>query len=163
LAFIMITSTGCASIFHGTSERMSIHTNVPSAQIFVDEHYIGQGEVTTELDSTKGHSIHVRASGYQDAWAGAGLDPAIGYYVIDAIFTLGIGILIDAATGAITTFERNEIVLTLAPLGADVDASGQLLQAPPLQAPPPAPAPAVAPAPADVPPAPPPAPPSSSP
>jgi hypothetical protein len=162
LVLVTFVATGCASIFHGTTERLSIHTSVPSAQIFIDERYIGQGSVTTNVDSTKGHSIHVRANGYHDAWAGVGLDPAIGYYAIDLLFTLGIGIAIDLATGAITTFEHNEIALNLAPLGAEMDASGQLLAAPPLKAAP-APGPAPAQAPAEVPPAPPTAPPPNAP
>jgi hypothetical protein len=138
-----ICSGGCASIFHGTTETLSIQADVPSAQIYLDGAYVGQGAVSLKVPSDKGHSIQVRAAGYEDAWAGIGLDPIIGHYVLDILLTLGIGVYIDAATGAITTLERNHVAIKMAPLGSATDFRGAPLGGPgplPVATPPSSPA-----------------------
>ncbi|TQP50892.1 hypothetical protein FLL89_07220, partial [Vibrio cholerae] len=48
ISFIFLfTLSGCAAMFHGTSQQVSIRSQNPSAKIYVNEAYLGNGNVIT--------------------------------------------------------------------------------------------------------------------
>ena len=40
---MLLVSTGCAAMFHGTTQMVSIRSNIDDAKLYVNEAYIGKG------------------------------------------------------------------------------------------------------------------------
>lgn len=148
-----LMNAGCATIFHGSTETLHIDSNPRGAYVIENDHVLGRTPMSVELDSGRGHALQLRAAGYQDAWIALGVEPLICFYVLDVLLTLGIGLYVDAATGSITTFDKEAVRVDMARLGAPTTHQGYALppgMPPPQQVPAP---PAEAPTPAGLPPA----------
>ncbi len=60
MAFIAIFAlSGCAAMFNGTSEQVSIRSKSPSAKIYVNDAYLGDGNVITSFKKNKNYTITV--------------------------------------------------------------------------------------------------------
>ncbi len=101
LALALLSASGCATVLHGTRQRIAVESTPPGAQVYIDGQAMGDTPLHTTLDATEGHEILVRAEGHEDALVSLPTEAIPAYYVLNAIFTLGIGIWIDHSTGAI--------------------------------------------------------------
>ncbi|EJL6481878.1 PEGA domain-containing protein [Vibrio cholerae] len=60
ISFIFLfTLSGCAAMFHGTSQQVSIRSQNPSAKIYVNEAYLGNGNVITAFKKNQNYTIRV--------------------------------------------------------------------------------------------------------
>lgn len=105
--------SGCASMFHGSSQQIAIRSNVPDTELFVNEAYIGKGNGVTTFKKNKNYMITARKAGCTDTSVPASKS-------FDATTLLGILIdwgiisilLIDgAATGAWKQFDQESYVI----------------------------------------------------
>ena len=110
---LTISMTGCAAMFHGTTQQVAIRSNMEDAKLYVNEAYIGQGSGVTTFQKSKNYIITVRKAGCADT-------TAIPTKSFDAVTLLGIFwdfglitiLIIDgAATGAWQQFDQTSYVV----------------------------------------------------
>ena len=112
---VLISSSlsGCAAMFHGTTQQVSVRSNVPGTELFVNEAYIGKDNGVTTFQKRKNYMITARKAGCTDTTVPASKS-------FDAITLLGLFIdygiisilLIDgAATGAWQEFDQTSYVI----------------------------------------------------
>ncbi len=111
---LIVFQTGCATIFHGTTDQISITSRERGTKIFVDEREIGEDSAIAVVPKRGSHSIRVSKEGCSDVVAPIP-------YSFDGVSLLGIlldfGIIsmliVDtAATGAITKADQTHFILT---------------------------------------------------
>lgn len=111
---LLLWNSGCATVLHGTEQAVSIRSKDPSAQIFVDEKYLGKGEVTAWLPKKGNPKIVVKKAGCQNAelvipkkvdnWSFLGIAIDLGLVSI---------LVVDwAITGAVHQFAPTQFTLT---------------------------------------------------
>jgi hypothetical protein len=83
---VAIHLSGCAYLFHGTSDQINIHSTDPDAMIYLNNRLIGRGSATATVDRGQEYTIVAKASGCAD-----GIDRTS--YRFDPISLLGL--LID--------------------------------------------------------------------
>lgn len=109
----LISTTGCAAMFHGTSDQVSIHSNDPAASLYVNGSYVGKGHAITTFKKRNDYVITARKEGCSEFSLPASKS-------FDGISLLGI--LIDAglisvlvidgaATGAWQSFDQTSYVV----------------------------------------------------
>ena len=54
---------GCAAMFHGTSQQVSIQSKDRNARIYVNDAYLGDGNVITAFKKNKSYTIRVEKDG----------------------------------------------------------------------------------------------------
>lgn len=112
-AVFTASMSGCAAMFHGTTQQVAIRSNVPGTELFVNEAYVGKDNGVTTFQKKSNYTITARKAGCTDTSV-----PAAKSF--DAITLLGVLIdfglvsvlLIDgAATGAWQQFDQTSYVL----------------------------------------------------
>src|SRR6185295_7461420 len=96
--------SGCALILHGTSQKVLIETDPPGATITVNGVVVGKTPMKVPLKRADPGRVVVEKDGISENIL---FDRQIqeDWFVIDLIFTLGIGIPIDFFTGAMIVVE----------------------------------------------------------
>jgi hypothetical protein len=110
---IPISLTGCAAMFHGSTQMVSIRSNHDDAKLYVNEAYIGKGNGVATFQKRKNYVIRAQKDGCSDT-------TAIPTKSFDALTLLGVFIdfgiisilVIDgAATGAWAQFDQTSFVV----------------------------------------------------
>jgi hypothetical protein len=114
LLFVMLLMlNGCATMFHGASQQVSIRSNVPGTKLYVNEALVGTDNAVTSFKKNQKYTLVARKKGYNDAFA-------VATKSFDAITLLGIFIdwgiisilIVDgAATGAWSQFDQTSFIL----------------------------------------------------
>jgi hypothetical protein len=113
---IAIPLLGCAAIFKGTSESITVGSNPAGAQVFLDGQFVGVTPTQIRIPSgPQSHQITFRMPGAQDQTAVITQNLQAGYLVLDILFTGLIGIVVDAATGAWYAASTNTVMATMTP------------------------------------------------
>ncbi|QOJ20335.1 MAG: lipoprotein [Gammaproteobacteria bacterium] len=113
IAVITVTLSGCATIFNGASQQVSIRSNQPDVELYVNEALVGKGNTVTTFKKKEEYIITARKEG-----CNAVSIPASKSF--DA--TTLLGILIDfglismlvvdgAGTGAWNKFDQTSYVI----------------------------------------------------
>ena len=112
-AVLSMSVSGCAAMFHGTTQQVAVRSNVPGTELFVNEAYVGKDNGVTTFQKKSNYMITARKAGCTDTTV-----PAPKSF--DAITLLGVLIdfglvsvlLIDgAATGAWQQFDQTSYVI----------------------------------------------------
>lgn len=112
---ISILLSGCASMFSGTSQQVSVRTNEQDAKIYANEEYIGTGNGVTTFKKKDNYILTARKEGCNDT----SITPTKSF---DATTLLGVLIdfglisvlLIDgAATGAWKQFDKTNYTIDM--------------------------------------------------
>ena len=112
-AVLSMSVSGCAAMFHGTTQQVAVRSNVPGTELFVNEAYVGKDNGVTTFQKKSNFMITARKAGCTDTTV-----PAPKSF--DAITLLGVLIdfglvsvlLIDgAATGAWQQFDQTSYVI----------------------------------------------------
>lgn len=110
---LTMSMSGCAAMFHGSTQQVAVRSNVPGTELFVNEAYVGKDNGVTTFQKKNNYMITARKAGCTDTTV-----PAPKSF--DAITLLGVlldfGIvsvlLIDgAATGAWQQFDQTSFVV----------------------------------------------------
>lgn len=105
--------SGCAAMFHGSTQQVAVRSNVPGTEIYANEAYIGKDNGVTTFQKNKNYTLTARKAGCTDVNVPASKS-------FDAITLLGVLIdfglvsvlLIDgAATGAWQQFDQTSFVI----------------------------------------------------
>ncbi len=113
-ASILVTSlSGCAAMFHGSTQQVAVRSNVPGTELYVNEAFVGKDNGVTTFQKKNNYMITARKAGCTDTTVPASKS-------FDAITLLGVLIdfgivsvlLIDgAATGAWQQFDQTSFVV----------------------------------------------------
>ena len=113
VSLVSSSLSGCAAMFHGSTQQVSVRSNVPGTELFVNEAYVGKDNGVTIFQKSKNYMVTARKAGCTDTTVPASKS-------FDAITLLGILIdfgiisvlLIDgAATGAWQQFDQTSYVI----------------------------------------------------
>ena len=110
---LTMSLSGCAAMFHGSTQQVAMRSNVPGTELFVNEAYVGKDNGVTTFQKSKSYTITARKAGCTDVNVPVSKS-------FDAITLLGVFIdfglvsvlLIDgAATGAWQQFDQTSFVV----------------------------------------------------
>lgn len=109
----IIASTGCASMFNGSSQQVSVRSNVEGTKLFVNEAYIGQESGVTTFRKKENYIISARKDGCVETSVPASksfdattlLGVFLDFGVVSILMVDGIG------TGAWQEFDQTSFVL----------------------------------------------------
>jgi hypothetical protein len=137
LTVALASLSGCATLFSGGPDQISISTNPPGARIFVDNNEVGATPTTVTLDRKNSFgAIRVEAPGYQPA--AIQRMKKMNNIAFLNLFNL-LGWAVDLVTGNYQEFDRTPVNLTLVPLGYQGAPPAGWQQPPPYPNQPPAP------------------------
>ncbi|MCG2811722.1 MAG: PEGA domain-containing protein [Candidatus Aminicenantes bacterium] len=100
--------TGCATLFKGTSENVSMNASPVRAEVFINGQNMGETPLQLKLESKKNYAIEFRAEGYQPRIYNISSKVGAGWIILDVLGGL-IPVIIDAATGAWYKLDQNNI------------------------------------------------------
>lgn len=93
-----IALSGCATIFHGSTDTVNFTSEPSGASLYVDGLNLGKTPFQTALKSNKTYNIEFRLAGYETRTVVLNNSIGAGYIVLDVLFGL-FPVIIDAATG----------------------------------------------------------------
>lgn len=110
---LLISLTGCATMFHGSSQTVTMRSNYDDTKFYVNEGYIGKGSAVTVFHKNKNYSIRASREGYADIMIPATksfdattlLGVLIDWGIISILCVDGIG------TGAWQQFDQTAYVI----------------------------------------------------
>jgi hypothetical protein len=113
--FALIASTSsCALIFKGDSQRVYFNSNPQGAQILIDGNLLGTTPTQISLRTNRTYNITIRLAGRKDQ--NVILSNHIGaLWIVLDVLSLGTPLIIDAITGAWYEFDSDQINVDLTP------------------------------------------------
>jgi hypothetical protein len=104
---------GCASMFHGSSQQVSIRSNNPDTELYVNEMLLGKGNVVTSFKKKENYMITARRDGCNAMTVPAAKSfdatTLLGVFIDFGIISI---LVIDgAATGAWNKFDQTSYIL----------------------------------------------------
>ena len=131
LGTLLAFTTGCASIIHGSSQRVRVESQPSGAKVFVNEEYRGETPLTLSLRRNKKNTaVKVEKEGCESftkqlqrkfSW----------WYAGNVVFGGLIGIVVDAVNGAMWYQNCDALSVTLNPLAASTPEPPRQLALPP--------------------------------
>lgn len=115
ISALMIASllTGCASMFHGASQQISIRSNQPDADLYVNEMFIGKGNTITSFKKKEDYIITARKDGCTAVSIPAqkSFDSTTLLGILIDLGIISILVIDGAATGAWQKFDQTSYVI----------------------------------------------------
>lgn len=99
LASLMLTLSGCATVFRGEHRKLSVNSEPESAQVFINGTYFGRTPLRLELRPNQPYTIEFRKEGFKTEVRQIKNTIGIGWVVLDVVCGL-VPVLVDALTGA---------------------------------------------------------------
>lgn len=117
---LVVSIAGCATMFHGSSQMISIRSNFDDTKLYVNEAYIGRGSGVTVFKKNKNYTIRASREGCSDVIAlptksfdaTTLLGILIDWGIISVLIIDGIG------TGAWQQFDQTSYVLDPMPISS---------------------------------------------
>lgn len=107
-------SGGCATMFTGSVQQMTVSSQPPGARVFIDGAYTGVTPMTLMLKTERDHMVTLQHEGYRDTISPVSreFNPVAALNLLSLVCWV-----IDIATGALWRFPPNAIYVALQPLG----------------------------------------------
>lgn len=111
-AFATLTS-GCAAMFHGSTQQVAVRSNVQGAELFANEAYIGKDNTVTTFHKNKNYTLVARKAGCTEAtqMASKSFDATTLLGILIDWGIISVLIVDGAATGAWNQFDQTSFVL----------------------------------------------------
>lgn len=105
--------TGCASMFHGSSQQIAIRSNQPDADLYVNEMLIGKGNAITSFKKKEDYIITARKDGCSAVSLPAqkSFDSTTLLGILIDFGLISILVVDGAATGAWQKFDQTSYVI----------------------------------------------------
>lgn len=115
LACVATIGTGCATIVHGTTERVRIDSTPPGAEVAIDDSQHVVTPSAVKLSRASAHKLVFHKPGYQDATAN--LTSSTSGWILGNLLAGGVvGMAIDASDGAGRKLSSDSVNVALTPL-----------------------------------------------
>lgn len=109
LLFSVLT-TSCATVFTGTTQRMTINSEPQNAKLYLNGNFVGTTPYTGSFKKSKDYNITVKKEGYVPG-------TAVASRSLNAVAILNltspISWIIDIATGALWQFDQDGFTIPL--------------------------------------------------
>ena len=99
IASLVLMLSGCATVFKGPNERVSLNSDPRGAEVFVNDEYVGDTPLRLKLETKRGYRIEFRKEGYRPKVVNISNHIGVGWIVLDVLTGL-VPVLIDAVTGS---------------------------------------------------------------
>lgn len=119
LAFGLVAAlalTGCATLFSGTQQTVTINSNISGAKIYLDGKEIGQTPFAGNMRKG-GTTLVIKADGYEDAEVKLA-KTVTGVFFLNFLSGGLVGTTTDLATSAIWSYSPNAFHAELKPVGS---------------------------------------------
>ena len=105
--------SGCAAMFHGTTQQISVRSNVPGTVFFANEAYVGKDNGITVFHKNESYVLRAHKDGCADTTLPASKSfdaiTLLGVFIDFGIITI---LIVDgAATGSWQQFDQTSYVL----------------------------------------------------
>ena len=108
-AAILLYMTGCATIFRGSAQDVSVTSSPGGASVYVNGNSAGTTPCTVKLKRSESHVVRVELDGYRPYEVQLDKKLDIGWTVVSLWLGAGGGLIIDAITGAIYTIDPGTV------------------------------------------------------
>jgi hypothetical protein len=119
---VALPLSACATLAHGTTQEIGFTSSPARARVVVDGVPAGVTPVVTALARRRDHAVRIELEGFQPyeatltrAWSG---------WVLANYFSLGIGLIVDLATGGLYVLSPDLVTGQLAKQSASRVTSG---------------------------------------
>lgn len=117
VAICAIALSGCATIMSGGPDNVSVQSNPPGANVYLDDQLVGQTPMVVSLDRAKSRGLlRVEADGYEPV-ALQRTKHINGWFWANLCFGGVIGIVVDLVTGDVKGFDDSPVTVSLTPAG----------------------------------------------
>jgi hypothetical protein len=99
LAAVVLSFSGCATIFQGTSTEVDFSSDPSGAEVYVNGFPKGTTPIEPKLESKKTYNIEFRKEGFETRTYTITNHVQAGWVVLDVLFGL-VPVVVDAATGS---------------------------------------------------------------
>lgn len=110
MSVLMTGLTGCATILHGTSDKVYVKSENKEAGIYIDDVLRGQGYVVTEVKRGQKHNIAAKKDGCADMVVRT--TEKFDMVSLWGILGYGVPFVVDLINGAAWQLEQNDYVVT---------------------------------------------------
>jgi hypothetical protein len=110
---LSVSLAGCAAMFNGTSQVVSIRSNIDDAKLYVNEEYVGKGNGVATFKKKKHYEIVARKDGCEEARIvpTKSFDPTTLLGILIDWGIVSILIVDGLATGAWAQFDQTNFVV----------------------------------------------------
>jgi hypothetical protein len=96
----LLLLTSCATIMHGTTEKVGISSNPTDAEVWVDNQFVGKSPTIVQMTRKDNHFVRIELKGYEPYEIT--LERQLSGWVFGNIVFGGfIGLAVDAVTGGL--------------------------------------------------------------
>ncbi len=108
----LLLLTSCATIIHGTSQRVGISSDPANADVYIDRQLIGQTPMCADLCRRDNHVVRIELDGYQPFEAEFRKELS-GWVFGNIVFGGFIGIAVDAISGGLYKLTPTQVAIQL--------------------------------------------------
>ncbi len=110
-----VASAGCATMFTGSAQQVTVSSQPPGAKVFVNGGYTGVTPLALLLKTERDHTVLLQREGYQDTTAPVyrEFNPVAALNLFSVVCWV-----VDLATGALWRLTPTGVYVTMQPLGA---------------------------------------------
>lgn len=101
-------ATGCATIFKGSYEKVTVASDQGGAKIYIDGQYYGVTPTEVKLESSRTHTIEFKKEGYQTRAVVITRSIGAGWLILDILGGL-VPVIVDAATQNWYNLDTNHV------------------------------------------------------
>ncbi|MFH1367703.1 MAG: PEGA domain-containing protein [Elusimicrobiota bacterium] len=108
---LIVTQTGCATVFKGSSQKVTVNSDPSGARVYINNFYTGDTPLQTKLKLNKTYNIEIKKEGYEDSFMHMSSSIGAGWLTLDLIFSivLAIPLVVDGITSSWNHFDQTEI------------------------------------------------------
>lgn len=108
----LVLLTGCATIMHGSNQRVDFDSTPPGASVAVDGKVVGTTPTGAELDRGSEHDVVISLPGYRpfEMHLSRGVD---GWFFANLLLGGVIGLVVDASNGSMYKLDKDRVSVTL--------------------------------------------------
>jgi hypothetical protein len=108
----VLALVGCATIFHGSTDKVNFSSDPTAAKVYVSGQYMGETPFELNLQSKHSYTIEFRKEGFENKTVMVNNSVGAGYIVLDVIFGL-VPVIVDAATGNWYSLDQEHVTAAL--------------------------------------------------
>jgi hypothetical protein len=106
------SASACATIIHGSSQKVDFASTPPEARVLVDGRDLGKTPITLKLARKDNHTVRIELEGYQPFEIRIEKELS-GWYLGNLVFGGVIGLIVDPITGAMYKLSPKQIAATM--------------------------------------------------
>jgi len=111
-AIVVFVSNGCATLFHGSTDKLEFSSDPAGAKVYVNGQLMGNTPLQLNLASKHTYTIEFRKEGYENRTVLVNASVGAGWIVLDVLGGL-VPVIIDAATGDWYSLDQEHVSAAL--------------------------------------------------